>query len=203
MLMRAENISKKYGDKVVIRDINFELRGGDILAVFGENGTGKTTLLKIIAGILKPDSGKITVENEGEKEIRKIFIGHIPVLYNNLTVVENLLFWAKIYGCKTVSDKIKEYLEYFDIVDYSDVKMSALSAGTMKKVDITRSLIISPQIIIIDEPFSNIDEKGRRKISDLLNSFAENGCIIVFSSPNLVPIRRTKEIFLNYYQHKI
>ncbi len=197
MLLRAENISKKYGEKIVLRDINFELKGGDILSVFGKNGAGKTTLLKIVAEILRPDSGKIIKKSDKNEKIKTLFVGHTVSLYDNLTVVENLIFWARMYDKNVDEKEIRRYLDYFELTDYSDTKVERLSAGMRKKVDITRALIISPHIFIIDEPFSNIDEKGRKQISDLINTLAEKGNIIVFSSPTQITLRRTKEIFLD------
>ncbi len=197
MLLRAENISKKYGEKIVLRDINFELKGGDILSVFGKNGAGKTTLLKIVAEILRPDSGKIIKKSDKNEKIKTLFVGHTVSLYDNLTVVENLIFWARMYDKNVDEKEIRRYLDYFELTDYSGTKVERLSAGMRKKVDITRALIISPHIFIIDEPFSNIDEKGRKQISDLINTLAEKGNIIVFSSPTQITLRRTKEIFLD------
>lgn len=167
----AEKVSKLFSNSVALKDVNFTVERDEKVAVIGKNGAGKTTLLKIIAGILKPSSGKMMVFNSDpnrDPEVRRK-IGVVlnnPMLYNELTVEENLKFFAKIYGCELN----KEVLELLEIKKVMKKRVYELSTGWIKRVSIVRALIHDPEVVLIDE-LPALDFESRSKILDVLQGY--------------------------------
>jgi ABC-type multidrug transport system ATPase subunit len=166
----------------VFGDLNFEINQGEIFGVFGKNGSGKTTLLKILAGIIEPTSGKIEIL--GWNNVKNLFVGHEPNLYKYLSVKENLELWARLWGKKISENDIKKALEFFEIERFLNHKIFELSQGTRRKVSFSKFLLIEPQIFIVDEPFSNIDDKGKEKLAELFLKAKSEGKTVIFSSPD-------------------
>ncbi|MEM0215682.1 MAG: ABC transporter ATP-binding protein [Archaeoglobaceae archaeon] len=176
----CQNLSKKFGDHFALREISFSGEGK--IGVFGYNGAGKSTLAKIIAGILKPSSGKIEVfglEPSKSPEIRRKIgvVTHNPMLYRELTVMENLEFYAKLYNSEDWRVVVKK-LRLNEILNH---RISELSRGFTQRVAIARALICDPKILILDEAFSGLDVESREILVRIIQEF--NG-LLVFSTHN-------------------
>ncbi|MCX8172362.1 MAG: ABC transporter ATP-binding protein [Archaeoglobaceae archaeon] len=177
----CEKVSKKFGEKFAIRDLSFTADGK--IAVLGFNGAGKSTLAKIIAGILKPTSGKVKIfglDPVKSPELRKKIgiVTHNPMLYRELTVRENLEFYAKVYQ----SGNWIEVVNRLKLEDVLNLRVSELSRGFVQRVAIARALIPRPRILIMDEVLSGLDLESRNATLNLMQEF--NG-ILVFSTHNL------------------
>mgnify|MGYP001035708718 FL=1 len=184
-MISVRKLSKYFDSFCVFENLNFDINQGEIFCVFGRNGSGKTTLLKILAGIVEPTSGKVEIIGDNNKDNPKkkiLFVGHEPNLYKYLSVKENLDFWAKLWGKKISEDDIKKALEFFGIENFFNYKIFELSQGTKRKVSFSKFLLIDPQIFIVDEPFSNIDDKGREKIKEMFLKSRSEGKVVIFSS---------------------
>ncbi len=181
-MIYVKNLSKYFNSFCVFGNLNFEINQGEIFGVFGKNGSGKTTLLKILAGIIEPTSGKIEIT--GWNNVRNLFVGHEPNLYKYLSVKENLELWARLWGKKISENDIKKALEFFEIERFLNHKIFELSQGTRRKVSFSKFLLIEPQIFIVDEPFSNIDDKGKEKLVELFLKAKSEGKTVIFSSPD-------------------
>lgn len=196
----AYNLSKAFDGKFIFKNINFELEQGDTLFVTGKNGSGKTTLLKVISGIIRPDSGDIKIDGKsifsGNKINELIFIGHQNALYRNLTVWENLYLWGKICAKNIKREEVLKALEVFGIQRYIDHIIFNLSQGTRKKVALSKVFITNPSILIVDEPFSNLDDQGAETFKKYIYEFVRNGGIFIFSSPTVLDISFSKQIYL-------
>jgi ABC-type multidrug transport system ATPase subunit len=182
-MIYVKNLSKYFNSFCVFENLNFEINQGEIFGVFGKNGSGKTTLLKILAGIIEPTSGKIEIV--GWNNVKNLFVGHEPNLYKYLSVKENLELWARLWGKKISENDIKKALEFFEIERFLNHKIFELSQGTRRKVSFSKFLLIEPQIFIVDEPFSNIDDKGKEKLAELFLKAKSEGKTVIFSSPDI------------------
>jgi ABC-type multidrug transport system ATPase subunit len=181
-MIYVKNLSKYFNSFCVFENLNIEINQGEIFGVFGKNGSGKTTLLKILAGIIEPTSGKIEIV--GWNNVKNLFVGHEPNLYKYLSVKENLELWARLWGKKIRENDIKKALEFFEIERFLNYKIFELSQGTRRKVSFSKFLLIEPQIFIVDEPFSNIDDKGKEKLAELFLKAKSEGKTVIFSSPD-------------------
>jgi ABC-type multidrug transport system ATPase subunit len=181
-MIYVKNLSKYFNSFCVFENLDFEINQGEIFGVFGKNGSGKTTLLKILAGIIEPTSGKIEIV--GWNNAKNLFVGHEPNLYKYLSVKENLELWARLWRKKISENDIKKALEFFEIERFLNHKIFELSQGTRRKVSFSKFLLIEPQIFIVDEPFSNIDDKGKEKLAQLFLKAKTEGKTVIFSSPD-------------------
>lgn len=179
------NIWKRFGRDWVLKDVNLKVEKPNLIAIVGENGSGKSTLLKIICGLIKPSKGVVKIFGRDLKEDRdyKKFLGvllHENVLYEELTVDENLKFYSNIYGI--YSDLAKKVYDVFGLERFGKVVVKDLSFGWKKRSNIVRALINDPKIVLFDEPFSGLDENGKEKLKDLMIELSKER-IIIFTSP--------------------
>lgn len=177
-MIRLENVSKKYGNNVVLDNLNLRVYSGEFLSIMGPSGSGKSTLLNIIGAMDKPDSGKVIVNNEeinsfSEEEqtlFRKKHVGFVFQffnLFNNLTVYENIQIPLLIAGFKE-QDRIEELLASLHINNKKFSYASQLSGGEQQRVAIARALIKNPDIILADEPTGSLDSEAGENILSIL-----------------------------------
>lgn len=164
-LILLEKITKRYNRQVVLSIEEFKIKPGDAVLIYGQNGGGKSTLIRILAGIIPITSGKIT----RSKEIRKQNIVYIPQnggLYRNLTVMENLQIWGRLYHVDVAPDLSgKWYVEKLGLGRFLQHRVSELSGGFYKIAAIACGLSVQPKGLFIDEPFSGIDENRAELLS--------------------------------------
>ena len=168
MFLEVKNLNKTYGEKVVLKDVNFSLDEGNILCILGPSGCGKTTILNSIGGFIKNNSGKIFLNGEDisslnpeDRNISTVFQSY--GLFTNKNVLENVAYGLKFRNVKK-QDRINKSLEILKIVGlegYEYRKVHELSGGQRQRVALARSLVISPRLILLDEPFSNLDKNLR------------------------------------------
>lgn len=168
MFLEVKNLNKTYGEKEVLKDVNFSLDEGNILCILGPSGCGKTTILNSIGGFIKNNSGKIFLNGEDisslnpeDRNISTVFQSY--GLFSNKNVLENVAYGLKFRNVKK-QDRINKSLEILKIVGlegYEYRKVHELSGGQRQRVALARSLVISPRLILLDEPFSNLDKNLR------------------------------------------
>lgn len=172
MDITVSNISKKYKSQIVLENVSFHVRGGETVGILGRNGCGKTTLLSIIAGIEKADSGKVIFSEPGGRAL----VGYVPQvnpLIEDASVADNLGLW--INERKRVSDA----LEVFDFKDISNKKVSKLSGGMKRRVAIMCALSNSPRLLILDEPTASLDIEYKQLIHNMMRNFTGDGGTIL------------------------
>lgn len=182
-MIKISNISKAFGDFVVLKNVNLSILEGETLVILGKSGTGKSVLLKIIVGLLEPDSGNLYINNENIinlkiqqlNEIRKKigFLFQNAALYDSMSVRENLLFALRDF--KSISSKekqlkVEKYLDAVLLLDAIDKMPSELSGGMRKRIALARALVAEPAIILYDEPTTGLDPITTREISYLIES---------------------------------
>ena len=179
-LIKVDNLSMSRNDTQIFSNISFELFPSHIINIFGKNGTGKTTLLKILIGLTEQTNGtryiKTDIENYDENII---YIGHKDGLKNELTIQENLIFFQR-FNMNENHLKINVALEKFKMSKYKNTQVKNLSHGQKKCVSLMKTIITDSSLWIIDEPYSSLDDDAI-KIFDLLltNHLKSNGCLIM------------------------
>lgn len=185
-IINIKDLCFKYSKNLTLENVNLEIKEKDFLAILGPNGGGKTTLVKLILGLLKPSNGFIEINIEKEK------IGYVPQNTNlnldfPITVMEVVLMGQinlkeKSFSFNSNKKLIaKEALEKVGMLEYANRKVGDLSGGQRQRVFIARALSTNPKVLILDEPTASIDVQGQKKIYDLLKELNKEICIIVIS----------------------
>lgn len=182
IILKGENIKKSYGKTPVLKDINISIEAGKSIAILGESGVGKTTLLHILATLEKPDSGKIYLENNilnfKNSSIRNSFFGFIFQNHNlleDLTLFDNISIPLQIARKKKKDNTkhIEDLLKELSLFDRKDILARNLSGGEKQRASVARAFINNPKIIFADEPTGNLDGKNSKKIHALLIDFCK------------------------------
>ncbi len=172
------------GRVVALDDVSFTLTAGQTLAIFGPNGAGKTTLLKVLAGLIRPQGGSARVAG-GRRTIG--WIGHQSHLYGHLTVRENLLFWAALYGVPPAERgrRAEEVLARLGTSDHAEQQVWSLSRGLVQRAAIAKALIHDPQVLLLDEPFTGLDLNAAAELRVLLGALRGAGRALVLTTHNV------------------
>lgn len=188
--IKAESMNKSFGQVKAVRDLNLLVDVGEIRGLLGPNGSGKSTTMKIIMGILKPDSGRVNVYGVDVKErpvdARKM-IGYVPEtphLYEYLTAAEYLDFIGVAYGIdpEVRGHRVKELLQALQMDEHVNEVMSGFSQGMKQKIAVTAALLHRPKILVLDEPLNGLDPRSARIVKDLLHRLAREDVTILFST---------------------
>ena len=175
-LIRVNALEKRYGTKRVLRDVTFEVIRGSALVVTGPNGAGKTTLLRLLSGLTAPTRGSLDV---GLDRSRLGFLGHEPLLYRELTALENLDLYGRLYRVPERRERIGMLLERFGLWDARGQRVAALSRGMTQRLALCRALLHDPELLILDEPHSALDTDGAALLDDELAARAGHGTLVV------------------------
>ncbi len=205
-IIKGKNISFSYNQKVnVLTEVNFEVKEKDFIALIGPNGGGKTTLLKIILGLINPSSGKIDVFGNNQKKARSM-IGYVPQ-YSKIdleypisvyeVIMSGLLGNKKIGQRFTIDEKnkTKKILKTLNLYNLKDRAIGELSGGQRQRVIIGRALIRDPKLLLLDEPINNLDEEGGNNLYELFNSLNKEMAIIIVSHDVSVISKYVNKIF--------
>lgn len=189
-MLKFEHLTKKYGDKVVVDDLNLEIKEGEIYAFIGHNGAGKTTSIKCAVGILDFDEGEIFIDGKNIKsnpiECKKLlaYIPDNPDIYEYMTAIQYLNFIADIFEVpqEVREERINKYADMFEIRDNLAQQVSSFSHGMKQKLVITGALLHEPKLMIMDEPFVGLDPIATHKLKELMKEMCKNGTAIFFST---------------------
>ena len=189
-MLKIENLTKKYGDKSAIDNLNLEVQDGEIFGFIGHNGAGKTTTIKCMVGILEFDNGNIYINGNSIKDeplkCKKdiAYIPDNPDIYENLTGISYLKFVADLFEIdkKTREERINKYAEAFEIKNELQDLISSYSHGMKQKLVIISALIHTPKLLILDEPFVGLDPKASFTLKEIMKEMTKEGAAIFFSS---------------------
>ena len=156
-MLVARRLGRRYGEKRVLRGIDLELPRGGFLVVTGPNGSGKTTLLRICAGLAQPTEG--TIERSAARA-QVGYLGHEPLVYRELTALENLDLYGRLYRVPERRERIGMLLERFGLWDARHERVAAYSRGMTQRLALCRVLLHEPELLVLDEPYSALDEAG-------------------------------------------
>lgn len=179
-----ENVVKYYGNRRVLDKITFSIDGNGVTGLIGPNGAGKTTTMRLIAGVISQDSGRIEVAGKPVSVETKKITGYLPesiLLYDNLRVIELLEFIAAAYDMdkELAQNEITRWADRLGIEKYLDSLIGTLSKGIKQKVAIVSVLIHKPEILLLDEPFINLDPVNTGIVMDILNELRKSSCVIL------------------------
>jgi len=192
-MIKIENLTKKFGKLYALKNLNLEIKKGELFGFLGPNGAGKTTTIRILVGLSQPTEGRVLINGHDivQEPLRaKQIIGYVsdhPYLYEKLTPKEFLLFIAGLYGVgeETARKGMDEYLDAFELTTWRDTLIEDLSHGMRKKLVITASLLHNPQVIIIDEPLVGLDPKSARLLKERFKEIVKRGKTIFMSTHSL------------------
>lgn len=171
-------VSKAFGGQLALADVNVTIPEGSHVAVMGANGAGKTTLLKVICGLAAPTRGSVTIAGiemrKAGPKLRALvgFVSHETMLYADLTTAENLRFHAKLFGLPRPAEAVEVAAERLDVAHVLDKPVRALSRGTRQRVALARALLHDPAVILLDEPYTGLDEAAAASLTELLERLA-------------------------------
>lgn len=191
VVLRVKNLTKKFGNRIAVDNVSFDIFEGEIFGFLGPNGAGKTTAIRMITGLAKPDSGNVlicgkSIKTHFEKAIRNVGgIIENPEMYKNLSGMDNLKYFAGLYKGVT-KDRINEVVDIVGLTDRIDDKVKTYSLGMKQRLGIAQALLHSPKLLILDEPTNGLDPTGIIEMRRFLKKTAlKEGIGILISSHNL------------------
>ncbi len=192
-MIAVENLVKRYGAFTAVDGVSLEVKPGQIHGFLGPNGAGKTTTIRMIAGLLKPTSGRVLVNNHDlaiEPEAAKAALGFIPdrpFIYEKLTAGEFLRFHAGLYGMddRDIEARIKEMLDIFELGRWQHELVESFSHGMKQRLVMSAAFLHRPKAVLVDEPMVGLDPRGARLIKDVFRKMSEHGVAILMSTHTL------------------
>lgn len=189
-LIETRDLMKRYGDKVAVNNVNFNVYGGEVFGFLGPNGAGKTTTIKMIVGLLQPTSGSVKVAGydvQTQPILAKASCGYVPDtpnLYAKLTGRELLRFVGDLYNLDRTqaTRRIEELLRMFDLVRAAEDTVDSYSHGMQQKASLAAALMHDPRVLVLDEPTVGLDPKSARLIKDILRQLADRGAAVMLST---------------------
>jgi len=200
--INIKELKKSYGDIEAVKGISFEVNKGEMFGLVGPDGAGKTTTIRILCGLIAPDEGSASLLGDDiRKNKRKVQkkIGYLSQkfsLYGDLTVDENIEFFADIHGVKNYNERRNELLEFTRLTPFRERLADNLSGGMKQKLALACSLIHKPEIIFLDEPTTGVDPVSRRDFWKILSSLIKEGITIFMSTPYLDEAERCNRVAL-------
>ncbi|HEV8346544.1 MAG TPA: ABC transporter ATP-binding protein [Vicinamibacterales bacterium] len=191
-MIAARGLTRRFGSRVVVDDVSFDVGRSEIVALLGPNGAGKTTTMRMLAGLIAPTTGTVAIDGvqltraTGALLRSRIgFLTEAPGLWDRLTVRENLRVYAGLYGLANQGPVIDRALDLFELADRASTRAAELSKGMRQKVALARALLHEPRILLLDEPTSGLDPEITRSVRALLDERRAAGCSILVSTHNL------------------
>jgi len=198
--VRVEGLARRFGERVAVEGLTFEVQPGEVFGLLGPNGAGKTTTVRMLTGLLSPTSGsaevcgvKLPLHGEGSELRRRVgLLTEQPGLYDRLTARENLTFTMRLNELdeKAAWKQADGYLERFGLGGRADEAVGGFSKGMRQKLAIVRTLVHSPDVIFLDEPTSGLDPQSARTVRDAVAELAREGRTLVLCSHNLAEVER-------------
>ena len=191
-VVEAEGLVRAFGPRRAVDGVTFGLDAGECLALFGPNGAGKTTLLRMLAGLLRPTRGTariggVSLDRDAAPAVRAQvgLISHHSLLYAALTARENVELAARLYGVPDPARAAAAALERMRVADRAETPVRRLSRGLQQRVSIARAMVHGPRVVLLDEPFTGLDEVGARALTDAIRELTAHGAALVLVTHNL------------------
>jgi ABC-2 type transport system ATP-binding protein len=183
--LAARSLTKRFGTRVALHDVSFELGAGEIVGLIGPNGAGKTTLLSILAGILRPTQGELT-----RAPLQVGWVPQQPAVYSKLSVAQNLRLFARLEKLADPEAAVAAMLSQTGLETRADDEVGHLSAGNQQRLNIAVGLLSAPTVLLLDEPSAALDPRQRERLWEFIGGLAGRGTTVVFSTHNVAEVER-------------
>ncbi len=189
-VLRARGITQRFGNRVVLADVDFDVPSGTVIGLLGPNGAGKTTLMRILFGVLAPDSGTVEWQGRSATDADRRAWGYMPQergLYREMRVLDLLVWIARLHGLDrhTGETRALRLLEQLDLESRARDKISSLSGGMSQRVQLAAAMVHGPELLVLDEPFAGLDPVAVRFLSEVIREHTRAGGNLLFSSHQL------------------
>jgi ABC-2 type transport system ATP-binding protein len=198
MSLVLDSVSKRFGDVQALDEVSLDIHPGEVFGFLGANGAGKTTAMRIVLDILRPDSGTISWNGTPNTELPRETWGYLPEergLYAKMNVLEQLVFFAKLHGVKPkdAERESREWLERFRIPEYADRRAEQLSKGNQQKIQFIAAILHDPQVLLMDEPFTGLDPINVALLKEAFLEMKDRGKTLVFSTHQMEMVQEMCE----------
>lgn len=190
-MIKIEGLVKNFGANTVLRGINLHVQAGDFVSLVGSNGAGKTTLLRIVATLLKPTNGQVLIGGwslpENADKVRRYIglVSHHALLYGDLTAAENLAFYARLYQLDRREERVSDALKTVGLAARQRDPVRTFSRGMIQRLTIARATLHEPDVLLLDEPYTGLDQDATKLLDDLLQRESEKGRTIFLITHDL------------------
>ena len=198
--LSAQHLTRRFGNRLADDAHTNDFKAGQIIGLLGPNGPGKTTTLRMLAGLIAPTSGSVQIDGETmtpdaapRLRARIGFLTEAPGLWDNLTVRENLSIYARLYGLADPDEAVTNALTLFEIADRSQDRTARLSKGLKQRVALARAIVHQPPIVLLDEPTSGLDPESARDVRELIVGMREQGRAVLLCTHNLDEVERVAD----------
>ena len=175
-MIRARGLEKRYGEKRILRGVELDIAAHDFLVVTGPNGSGKTTLLRLCAGLAAPSRGELELT---VPRGRIGYLAHEPLVYRELTALENLELYGRLYRVPERCERTGMLLERFGLWEARHARAGSFSRGMLQRLALCRALLHEPELLLLDEPFSGLDDEGTQLLDRELGELAQESTFLV------------------------
>ncbi|WP_352222712.1 ABC transporter ATP-binding protein [Bacillus sp. SM2101] len=184
-MIKTSLLTKKIGEKAILRGVNLTVKEGETIALLGPNGAGKSTVLKIISGLLEATSGDVLINNmklkANEEVIKKTigFLSHSSYLYDHFSPIENLVYYGKLYDVEDIEVRAKELISMVGLSLFMHEPVRSFSRGMLQRIAIARAIIHSPSILLLDEPHTGLDQRAVSILNNVILQLKQEGTTII------------------------
>ncbi len=198
MSLLIDSVSKRFGEVQALQDVSLEIEPGEVFGFLGANGAGKTTAMRVVLDIIRPDSGTVIWNGKLNTELPRETWGYLPEergLYAKMNVLEQLVFFAKLHGVrsKEAERETREWLERFRIPEYADRRAEQLSKGNQQKIQFIAAILHDPQVLLMDEPFSGLDPVNVALLKEAFLEMKDRGKTLIFSTHQMETVEELCE----------
>jgi ABC-2 type transport system ATP-binding protein len=196
-VLLASRLTRRFGNRLAVEDVSFEIGPGEVFGLLGPNGAGKTTTLRMLGGLILPDEGHVAVDGvridrrTADRIRRRIgFLTETPGLWEQLTVADNMTTYAKLFNVPDVQGAVEALLRRFELWERRSDRAALLSKGMKQKLALARALVHDPDVVLLDEPTANLDPQTARAVRELIGDLRDRGCAVIVSTHNLDEVER-------------
>ncbi len=184
-LLRVSGVTRRYDLVAALWNVDLEVFTGDFLAIFGPNGAGKSTLLRVVASLTKPTTGEVSFSGSGQGRRDVGYVSHQSLLYNQMSGLENLVFYSKLYGLADPVGRSDELLDKMGLRSAANQLVRGYSRGMKQRLTLARALLHEPRLLLLDEPYTGLDQHGGRLLTEVLRSLRDDGRTVLLITHNL------------------
>jgi ABC-2 type transport system ATP-binding protein len=189
-VLAADRLAKRFGERTAVSDVSFHVEAGETYGLLGPNGAGKTTTIRMVCGLLRPDSGTVSIAGRpvtSSSVAAKALVGYVPqdvALYPDLTAKENLRFFGRLYRLhgRALRARVDEVLELIGLTDRAGERVESFSGGMRRRLNIGAALLHRPTLLVLDEPTVGVDPQSRHAIMESVQRFGSTGMAVLYTT---------------------